>query len=373
MNNSETDNFYSPPPLTGFAPNHFEVEENDDPIPYIVEQLGIYERFVLHHYKHQKLAYANCLSRHPDDMANDAQNEADMYQETYGKSDQIHVLTPYDDYLYLRDELLKNPFEIGTTPEELLLAYMFCFCNDTRKELWQGHITQCADNIEHLEQLYMRIQDLLRSLYELWSQTPEGIPISHHETAYYSPVSNLLRFKVDPDADHGVQAALGRKKTTQLSEWHQYQFKTLLRKTATEQNKKWKSINAAIDAVIDQFEQSLSTQAEQNIQTFEQGRQDFTQLYQLALSRLQDELDKNSWLINHPANQERRKLAQRKVKHLKQLIREQTKLLKVPEGEICYKNLVKDSYTERTLYDWISNDPELKEEILLLPETNEDK
>ncbi|MDX8164390.1 hypothetical protein [Acinetobacter pittii] len=80
MNNSETDNFYSPPPFTGFDPSHFkdkENDKNDDPIPYIIQQLGIYERFLLHRYKHQKLAYADCLSTHPDDMANDAQNESD--------------------------------------------------------------------------------------------------------------------------------------------------------------------------------------------------------------------------------------------------------------------------------------------------------
>ncbi|SSS46243.1 Uncharacterised protein [Acinetobacter baumannii] len=34
-------------------------------------------------------------------------------------SDQIEVLASYDDFLYLRDELLKNPFEIAQKPEEM--------------------------------------------------------------------------------------------------------------------------------------------------------------------------------------------------------------------------------------------------------------
>ncbi|MGQ1126334.1 hypothetical protein ACT4VC_00245 [Acinetobacter baumannii] len=73
-------------------------------------------------------------------------------------------------------------------------------------------------------------------------------------------------------------------------------------------------MSAAINAVIDEFEQRLGKQAEQNIQTFERGRYDFAQFYQLTAERLQSELDNNAWLIDHPINQERRELAKQKMK-----------------------------------------------------------
>ena len=354
----------------GVDPRYFEDECIEDPIPKLIEQLGIYERYVLYHYKHQKLIYAD-RALHPDDIINAVQAEALMYEATYGMSDHIQVMTPYDDYLYLRDELLKNPLDIGTKPEELLLAYMFCLCKDTRQELWHGQIEQCEKSLEHIFQLYITIQDLLRNLHELWLKDEH--PVSHHETAYYSPVSNQLRYKFDPDYDNQVLAALGRKKTSQLSEWHQYQFKQLLKTTTIQKNEKWKSVSAAIAAVIDEFEQQLSIEAEQNIQTFVRGRQDFIQLYQLTLNRLQIELKDNAWLIDHPANEDRLEIATQKIKYLKQLIREQKKLLEVPEGEIYYKNLVKTSYTERTLSDWINDDPELRKEIIISSKTNKDK
>ncbi len=367
MNNSETDHLYSPPPFTGFDPSHFEDEDNeekDDPIPYIIEQLSMCERYVLYHYKHQKLIFAD-KALHPDDLANAVQDEAFMYEFTYGMSEHIEVMTPYDDYLYLRDELLKSPFEIAKKPEELLLAYMFCLCRDTRQELWHGHIEQCQNNLEHIEQLYMRIQDLFRSLHELWLRNPDELPVSHHEIAYYSPVSNQLRYKIDPDYDNEVLSSIGRKKTTQLSELHQHQFKQLLRTTAAQQKEKWEKVSTAINAVIDEFEQRLSKQAEQNIQTFERGRYDFAQLYHLASERLQTELDHNAWLIDHPINQERRELAEQKMKHLKQLIKEQNKLLNTKDGKT---SLAKDSYSTKTLANWINNDPELQKEILILKE-----
>ncbi|RIL16445.1 hypothetical protein CYQ93_06315 [Acinetobacter baumannii] len=95
MNNSETDHLYSPPPFTGFDPSHFEDEDNeekDDPIPYIIEQLSMCERYVLYHYKHQKLIFAD-KALHPDDIAMAVQDEAYMYEFTFGISNQIEVLT----------------------------------------------------------------------------------------------------------------------------------------------------------------------------------------------------------------------------------------------------------------------------------------
>jgi len=360
MNNSEADHLYSPPPFTGFDPNHFEDEENDDPIPAIIEQLGRHERYVLYHYKHQKLVFVD-KALHPDEIASAIEDEAYMYEFTFGMSDQIEVLTPYDDYLYLRDELLKNPFEVARKPEELLLAYMFCLCKDTREDLWHGHIEKCQNSLEYIGQLHIRIRDLFRSLHELWLRNPDELPVSHDETAYYSPVSNQIRYKIDPDYDNEALSSIGRKKTTQLTEWHQYQFKQLLKTASAKQKEKWKTVSAAINAVIDEFEQRLSQQAEQNIQTFERGRYDFAQFYHLTAERLQRELDNNAWLIDHPINQERRELAEQKMKYLKLLIKEQNKLIKSKDEK---KSLTKDSYTTRTLASWINNDPELQNEII---------
>ncbi|CAA0235026.1 hypothetical protein ABKPCSM17A_02303 [Acinetobacter baumannii] len=364
MNNNETDHLHSGFQHMGLDPSYFEDEENeenDDPILYITQQLSMCERYVLYHYKHQKLVFAE-KALHPDDIAMAVQDEAYMYEFTFGISNQIEVLTPYDDYLYLRDELLKNPFEVAQKPEELLLAYMFCLCKDTREELWQGHIEKCQTNVEYIGQLYIRIQDLLRNLHELWLRNPDELPVSHDETAYYSPVSNQIRYKIDPDYDNEALSSIGRKKTTQLTEWHQYQFKQLLKTATAKQKEKWKTVSAAINAVIDEFEQRLSEQAEQNIQTFERGRYDFAQFYQLTAERLQSELDNNAWLIDHSINQERRELAEQKMKYLKLLIKEQNKLINSKEEK---RSLIKDSYSTRTLTSWINDDPELRNEIIL--------
>ncbi|ENK6377507.1 TPA: hypothetical protein ACQRX0_002031 [Acinetobacter baumannii] len=379
MNNSETDLLHSSFQQMGLDPSYFEEEENDDPIPYIIEQLGIHERFVLHYYKCQKVAYSDLLLTHPDDFANAVQDEAFMYQATFGMSDHIHVLTPYDDYLYLRDELLKNPFEIGTKPEELLLAYVFCLCKDTRQKLWKGEIENCKKDIKYIEKLLNKIRDLTRTIYELWSKNPHEIPTTHKEMAYNYPVANEIRYIVDPDYDKSIHTALGKKKTSLLREWRIFQFKELLKKTAAKEGG-WKSVNAAAEAMASFFIYQLEKQAIQTAKLFKTGRKDFIKLYNHALIRLQIELEDNAWLNNHPSNQERRELAEQKMVHLNMLIEEQQNLYDALElnenSEVDidgYQNLLKASYDVDTLSDWIRGDKVLLEQILLKPNSSKKK
>ncbi|MEL1817476.1 hypothetical protein V2W53_20640, partial [Acinetobacter baumannii] len=68
--------------------NASKEEMADDPIPDIIQQLGIHERYVLYHYKHQKLVFAD-KALHPDDIAMAVQDEAYMYEFTFGMSDEI--------------------------------------------------------------------------------------------------------------------------------------------------------------------------------------------------------------------------------------------------------------------------------------------
>ncbi|WP_227062140.1 hypothetical protein [Acinetobacter pittii] len=384
MNNIETDHFYSPPPLTEFAPIHFEVEENeeneenDDSTPYILEQLGIYERFVLHYYKCQKVADRDLLQIHPDDFAIAVEDQAMMYQVTYCMSEHIDVLSPYDDYLHLRDELLKNPFEIAKKPEELILAYMFCVCKDTRQALWDGDIEKSQNNIEYIVQLFIKVQDLTRSIYELWSTNPHEIPTTHNEIAYNYPIANELRYSVDPDYDKSIHVALGKKKTSLLSEWRIFQFKELLKKTAAKKGG-WKSVNAAVEAMASTYIYQLEKQAFLTAELFKIGRLDFIQLYMHAHNRLQMELEDNAWLSTHPSNQERRELAEQKMIHLDMLIEEQQNLYDALQRKKWklnidgYKNLLKRDYNVDTLSKWIRGDKVLLEEILLKKESDKKK
>lgn len=384
MNNSETDHLYSPPPFTGFDPNHFEDiddeknEESDDLTPYILEQLGIYESFVLYYYKCQKVGNSDLLLTHPDDFAIAAEDKAIMYQATYCMSEQMEVLSPYDDYLYLRDELSKNPFEIAQKPEELLLAYMFCLCKDTRKELWDGEIEKCKSNIEYIKYIFIKLQDLTRSIYELWSTNPHEIPTTHNEIAYNYPIANELRYSVDPDYDKSIHVALGKKKTSLLSEWRIFQFKELLKKTAAKKGG-WKSVNAAVEAMASTYIYQLEKQAFLTAELFKIGRLDFIQLYMHAHNRLQMELEDNAWLSTHPSNQERRELAEQKMIHLDMLIEEQQNLYDALQRKKWklnidgYKNLLKRDYNVDTLSKWIRGDNVLLEEILLKKESDKKK
>ncbi|EXS29930.1 hypothetical protein J690_0745 [Acinetobacter sp. 742879] len=384
MNNSETDHLYSPPPFTGFDPSHFEDiddeenEESDDLTPYILEQLGIYESFVLYYYKCQKVGNSDLLLTHPDDFAIAAEDKAIMYQATYCMSEQMEVLSPYDDYLYLRDELSKNPFEIAQKPEELLLAYMFCLCKDTRKELWDGEIEKCKSNIEYIKYIFMKLQDLTRSIYELWSKNPHEIPTTHNEIAYNYPIANELRYIVDPDYDKSIHVALGKKKTSLLSEWHIFQFKELLKKNAAKKGG-WKSVHAAVEAMASIFICQLEKQVFLTAELFKIGRKEFIKLYQHTHNRLQIELEDNAWLNSHPSNQERRELAEQKMIHLDMLIEEQQNLcdaLKRKKWKLNidgYKNLLKTYYSVDTLSNWIRGDKVLLEQILLKPNSSKKK
>ncbi|MFP0453376.1 hypothetical protein ACLDWJ_01475 [Acinetobacter baumannii] len=49
-------------------------EEIDDPNPNIIEQLGRYDGYVLHHYKHRKLVFTD-KALHPDVIASTVEDE----------------------------------------------------------------------------------------------------------------------------------------------------------------------------------------------------------------------------------------------------------------------------------------------------------
>ena len=256
---------------------------------------------------------------------------------------------------------------------------MFCLCKDTREELWHGDIEQCNNNLEHIDQLFIRIQDLLLSLNELWLKNPEEPPPTLHEVAYNYPIGNKVRYTTDPDYDPSIHSMLGRKKTSLLSESRIFQFKELLKKTASKKGG-WKSVNAAVEEMISIFLDSLEKQAHQTAELFKQGRLDFIKLYKHAENRLQIELEENAWLNSHSSNQERRELAEKKMGYLCMLIEEQQSLydaLKQNDHSKInidgYQSLLKSNYSVDTLSDWIRNDKVLLKEILRPPKSSKEK
>lgn len=368
MNNSDTDKAidYARSELffMGFPSDYQENNASNEQIPYILEQLGIYERYILDRYSHQKCDYIDPISIDPNHIVSNVNNEALKYEYLYDKGEQTRVITPYDDYLYLRDELVKNPFEIGKMPEELLLSYLFCLCKDTREILWNGDIQACLSQIEKIEKANKLLQGLLKnSSYLLFSQDDCGI--TNREMMYFYPLGQQARYVADPDFGEDMIELFNKNKSSQLNEWHRTLFIKVIKEISCEKNKKWNAVNAIVkDPIVKtQFREIMKDQPKQNLDYALAGRRDYKQLYSQAKDRLEKELKKNAWLNSYASNTERRSHAQERLKHLDMLITEQETLEKnFKLGK--YTFIKRNSYSDDVIREWIENDEDFIKEFI---------
>ncbi|WP_225996116.1 hypothetical protein [Acinetobacter oleivorans] len=364
MNNNDIDHARNELFFMGFPSDHQEDKTNNEKIPYIIEQLGIYERYILDRYSHQKRNYIDPISIDPNHIVSNVNNEALKYEYLYDKGEHTRVITPYDDYLYLRDELIKNPFEIGKMPEELLLSYLFCLCKDTREILWNGDIQACLSQIEKIEKVNKLLQGLLKNAsYLLFS--PEDCGITNREMMYFYPLGQQARYVADPDFGEDMIELFNKNKSSQLNEWHRTLFINVIRETSSKKNKKWKSINAIVTdpMVKKQFHEIMKEQPKQNLDYALAGRRDYKQLYSQAKERLQQELKKNAWLNSYASNTERRSYAQERLEHLDMLITEQETLEKnFKLGK--YTFIKRNSYSNDATREWIENDEDFIKEFI---------
>ncbi|MGR2923028.1 hypothetical protein FY049_21280 [Acinetobacter sp. 1125_18A] len=348
----------------GFPSDHQQDNACNEQIPYIIEQLGIYERYILDRYNHQKRHYADPISIDPNHITSNVNYEALKYEYLYDKNQQTHVITPYDDYLYLRDELVKNPFEIGKMPEELLLSYLFCLCKDTREILWNGDIQASLSQIEKIEKANKLLQGLFKnSSYLLFS--PSDCDITNYEMMYFYPLGQQARYVADPDFGEDMIELFNKNKSSQLSEWHCTLFIKVIKEISLKNNKKWKSPHAIVtDPIVKkQFHEIMKKQPQQNLAYALAGRRDYKQLYSQAKDRLEKELKKNAWLNSYASNTERRSHAQERLKHLDMLIAEQETLEKNFKHD-KYTFINRNSYALDVMTNWIKNDEALLEEII---------
>ena len=111
----------------GFPSDHQEDKTNNEKIPYIIEQLGIYERYILDRYSHQKRDYIDPISIDPNHIVSNVNNEAFKYEYLYDKGEHTRVITPYDDYLYLRDELIKTLLKLARCQKNFFYLIYFVY------------------------------------------------------------------------------------------------------------------------------------------------------------------------------------------------------------------------------------------------------
>ncbi|EXB83179.1 hypothetical protein J542_2152 [Acinetobacter baumannii 299505] len=159
----------------------------------LLEQIDRYEKNVLDSFyytsnKFNQLKFEEITSPTEFDNGN-----------RYDKILKVISSTPPLDYTYLREELLKNPFQIASVES----TYIFCLCKDARSEIHSSSLIEANRIIQRIQKVNETTHNIIKAGIEYTDMT---ISIDEEETeqsTYQDKLYYLPHFKI-----HFLQALL---------------------------------------------------------------------------------------------------------------------------------------------------------------------
>jgi len=268
----------------------------------------------------------------------------------------VEVVTPIIDYDYLKSKFNQNPFNLIENLPDIYLTYIYCLTKDARAALWEN-------NIELVQKILIRIQKIKNifaimqeNTHHIISPTQFDQPLSIAQFCFYFPLGNKIMLSRFFTSQTETNDFLSRKIPTQLQEAHREIFYNFIEE-CHQQGQLWKSGNALILDIEKVFHSHLATLIKTNQSHFIKGRKTFIQLYTTIQKRLKKELRENRSLTP-----EQRSHAKHWIEKIGQLILEQQDYLKKD-----FIFLIKRSYSNRTLTEWLNQNETLKEQVIQAP------
>ncbi len=318
----------------------------------LLEQIDRYEKNVLDSFyytsnKFNQLKFEEITSPTEFDNGN-----------RYDKILKVISSSPPLDYTYLREELLKNPFQIASVES----TYIFCLCKDARSKIHSSSLIEANRIIQRIQKVHETTHNIIKAGVEYTAISSNmTFCIDEEETeqsTYQDKLYYLPHFKI-----HFLQALLDvspdllDRKTTLtyirqeieyiLPDYHKQILYNELNKSVLENGEKWKSVHFAATQLENKINEKISELIDSNKDHFTKGREELIEFYSEMIECLNTEINDNIWLQQ---NTEDISNAQNKIDEL-------IKILSIEE-ELC-KNidnlmfLKKKCYNHKTLEAWI--------------------
>ncbi|MEI1682912.1 hypothetical protein V8P49_17075 [Acinetobacter baumannii] len=313
----------------------------------LIEQIDRYEKNILDSFyytsnKFNQLKFEEITSPTEFDDGN-----------RYDKILKVISSSPPLDYTYLREELLKNPFQIPSVES----TYIFCLCKDARSKIHSSSLIEANSIIQRIQKVHETTHNIIKAGGD-HNMTFCIDEEKTEQSTYQDKLYYLPHFKI-----HFLQALLDvspdlldRKTTlTDIRQEIEYilpdHYKQILynelKESVLENGEKWKSVNFAATRLENKMNEKISELIDSNKDHFTKGRKELIEFYRKMIERLNTEINDNIWLQQ---NTEDISNAQNKIDKL-------TKILSIEEE--LYNNidnlkfLRKKGYSIRTLEEWI--------------------
>ncbi|EOV8738574.1 hypothetical protein [Acinetobacter baumannii] len=319
----------------------------------LLEQIDRYEKNVLDSFyytsnKFNQLKFEEITSPTEFDNGN-----------RYDKILKVISSSPPLDYTYLREELLKNPFQIASVES----TYIFCLCKDARSKIHSSSLIEANSIIQRIQKVHETTHNIIKAGIEYIAISPNmTFCINEEETkqsTYQDKLYYLPHFKI-----HFLQALLDvspddfiDRKTTLtdirqeieyiLPDYYKQILYNELNKIFLENGEKWKSVSLAATQLENKINEKISELIDSNKDHFTKGRKELIKFYRKMIERLNTEINDNIWLQQ---NTEDNSNAKAKVAKLTVILSIEKKLY---ENIDNLKFLRRKGYNTQTFKNWI--------------------
>ncbi|MDC5642922.1 hypothetical protein OFN05_09495 [Acinetobacter baumannii] len=319
----------------------------------LLEQIDRYEKNVLDSFyytsnKFNQLKFEEITSPTEFDNGN-----------RYDKILKVISSSPPLDYIYLREELLKNPFQIASVES----TYIFCLCKDARSKIHLSSLIEANSIIQRIQKVHEITHNIIKAGIEYIAISPNmTFCINEEETkqsTYQDKLYYLPHFKI-----HFLQALLDvspddfiDRKTTLtdirqeieyiLPDYYKQILYNELNKIFLENGEKWKSVSLAATQLENKINEKISELIDSNKDHFTKGRKELIKFYRKMIERLNTEINDNIWLQQ---NTEDNSNAKAKVAKLTEILSIEKKLYDNIDN---LKFLRRKGYNTQTFKNWI--------------------
>ncbi|MEJ7884549.1 hypothetical protein [Acinetobacter baumannii] len=319
----------------------------------LLEQIDRYEKNVLDSFyytsnKFNQLKFEEITSPTEFDNGN-----------RYDKILKVISSSPPLDYTYLREELLKNPFQIASVES----TYIFCLCKDARSKIHSSSLIEANSIIQRIQKVHETTHNIIKAGIEYIAISPNmTFCINEEETkqsTYQDKLYYLPHFKI-----HFLQALLDvspddfiDRKTTLtdirqeieyiLPDYYKQILYNELNKIFLENGEKWKSVSLAATQLENKINEKISELIDSNKDHFTKGRKELIKFYRKMIERLNTEINDNIWLQQ---NTEDNSNAKAKVAKLTVILSIEKKLYEIIDN---LKFLRRKGYNTQTFKNWI--------------------
>ncbi|ENX46116.1 hypothetical protein F886_01556 [Acinetobacter sp. NIPH 542] len=290
----------------------------------------------------------------------------------YDKSLKVELILPPLDYVYLREELLKNPFQMGSVEA----TYIFCLCKDARSKIHSYSLIEANSIIQHIQKVHETTHNIIKSGIEYTAISPymafyidekQTEQSTYQDKLYYLPHFKIhfLKYVLDssPNVFDTKSTLITIRQEIQsiLTDHYKQILYNKLNESVLENGTKWKSINFAAIRLENKMNEEISNLVKSNKELFQKGRQELIEYYIKMIERLNTEITDNAWVQK---NKEALTNAQIKIDNLTQVLLIEKELLNKIDT-LTFLNQKK--YSAKTFKIWITKNiskPEWKKLFL---------